>query len=433
MTTQAVVNVADLSKTACSNYLLANRYLFSDFIGHNFSSYRKTKLRQDEFLVLDSISFSAHKGEKIGVTGFSKTAQSLLGRILAGLAMPTTGSVKIAGKCVYVAKPSAGFKSFLSVAENAKLRLAAWGETPSAISKLIPIVLKTADLKEKSSKLMINCSNEEIRSLAYALLIVYDADIYILDDFFPWLKTNDTLAQQLQNCFLSKTVFFIGAAEQIASMVDKVLILENGKITHEGPLTAEICKYMQNSYVHEKKPRAYLPEADEESFAEPVEDSEENSPASTLQIEQIMINEQDFQYPVTCLLARADQKTSFTIDIKALKKIELQQIYLQIHSRFNPIPFTREPLFNSDFALPLAQGEVRRFHFEILLPAMHRGVYGLALETKLRGSSLHGQDLHKVARFGILSADIRGDGLAISVSNAAHTIIPKSKIYETNH
>lgn len=421
MTTQAVVSVANLSKTACSNYLLANRYLFSDFIGHNFSSYRKNKLRQDEFLILDSISFTANKAEKIGVTGFSKTAQSLLGRILAGLAMPTNGNVKITGKCVYVAKPSAGFKSFLSVAENAKLRLAAWGETPGAISKLIPIILKTADLKEKSSKLMINCSNEEIRSLAYALLIVYDADIYILDDFFPWLKTNDALAQQLHNCLASKTVFYIGAAEQIVSMIDKVLLLENGKLTHQGPLTAEICKYLQNEPANEKMPRSYLPETEEEPFDEPVGDAGENGSLTTVQIEKIMINKQEFQYPVTCLLARADQKTSFAIDIKALKKIELQQVYLQIHSRFNPIPFTREPIFVSDLSLTLAQGEVRRFHFEMQLPAMHRGVYGMALEIKSRGSILKRQNLHKLARFGILAANIEGDGMAISVSNSNHT------------
>ena len=53
--------------------------------------------KKEEFLAVNNISFSANKGEIIGILGPNGAGKTTLLRMLGGILTPTSGSIKIAG------------------------------------------------------------------------------------------------------------------------------------------------------------------------------------------------------------------------------------------------------------------------------------------------------------------------------------------------
>lgn len=58
---------------------------------------KKVKVKEEEFLAVDHISFKAEKGEIVGILGPNGAGKTTLLRMLAGILTPTSGSVEICG------------------------------------------------------------------------------------------------------------------------------------------------------------------------------------------------------------------------------------------------------------------------------------------------------------------------------------------------
>ena len=58
---------------------------------------KKVKVKEEEFLAVDHISFEAEKGEIVGILGPNGAGKTTLLRMLAGILTPTSGRVEICG------------------------------------------------------------------------------------------------------------------------------------------------------------------------------------------------------------------------------------------------------------------------------------------------------------------------------------------------
>ena len=75
-------------------------------------------MKQENFEVLDQISFNVKKGEVVGIVGKNGAGKSTLLKIIAGVLKPTSGTVNVKGNIVPMLELGAGFDSELSGREN---------------------------------------------------------------------------------------------------------------------------------------------------------------------------------------------------------------------------------------------------------------------------------------------------------------------------
>ena len=58
---------------------------------------KRVKVKEEEFLAVDHISFKAEKGEIVGILGPNGAGKTTLLRMLAGILTPSSGSIEICG------------------------------------------------------------------------------------------------------------------------------------------------------------------------------------------------------------------------------------------------------------------------------------------------------------------------------------------------
>jgi ABC-2 type transport system ATP-binding protein len=78
----------------------------------------KGRVRINNYVALDDVSFSVDKGEVVAVLGKNGAGKSTLLKVLARVLPPTAGSVTINGKIAPMIELGAGFHPELTGAEN---------------------------------------------------------------------------------------------------------------------------------------------------------------------------------------------------------------------------------------------------------------------------------------------------------------------------
>ena len=83
-----------------------------------FVSTLEHRLKYEEFVVLDHVTFDVKKGEVVGIVGKNGAGKSTLLKIISGVLKPTEGSVTVKGNIVPMLELGAGFDMELSGREN---------------------------------------------------------------------------------------------------------------------------------------------------------------------------------------------------------------------------------------------------------------------------------------------------------------------------
>lgn len=199
--------------------------------------------------VLDSISLSIKKGEKIGILGGTGSGKSILASLLNGLIFSNSGEIclykenidsyslsAIRGEVSLVGQKPAFFKG--TIKNNLCLGTKFSDEE-------ISIALKKADAFEFVSKYedFINHNVEENGSnlsggqkqrLSLARGFLFKRDILILDEPFSALdyRTSSKIKANLKE--LDTTLIICSQRVSNLSMCDRVFVIDGGKIINEG-------------------------------------------------------------------------------------------------------------------------------------------------------------------------------------------------------
>lgn len=114
-----VIKVEHVSKKYCKSVKRSMLYGMKD-IAKNFiglSTYSE-KLREDEFLAVDDVSFQLRKGESLGLIGPNGSGKSTILKMLNGIFWPDKGRITIKGRVGALIEVGAGFHPLLSGREN---------------------------------------------------------------------------------------------------------------------------------------------------------------------------------------------------------------------------------------------------------------------------------------------------------------------------
>jgi teichoic acid transport system ATP-binding protein len=199
-----------------------------------------------DFYALQNISFSAEKGDIIGIIGVNGAGKSTLSNLISGVIPPSKGTVKINGDAALISI-GAGLNNQLTGRENIELKCLMLGFTKRKIQDLMPDIIEFADIGEFIDQPVKSYSSGMKSRLGFAISVNINPDILVIDEA---LSVGDkTFAQKCldkMNSFKEKgkTIFFIShSIGQVKEFCQKALWLEAGEIKDYGTVEEVIPKY----------------------------------------------------------------------------------------------------------------------------------------------------------------------------------------------
>lgn len=206
-----------------------------------------------EQAAISNISFTIKKGEKVGIIGRIGSGKSTIGKIMTGLYEPMDGAVRIDGVDVRQVNPTDLRRNIGSVSQDVSLF---YGSIKDNIVLGVPYVedeaiIKAANLSgvaefanRKPSGLdsMVGergglLSGGQRQSIAIARALLFDPSILILDE--PTASMDNTtetrMKRRLQAGIKDKTLILITHKSSMLDMVDRLIVMDNGRMIADGP------------------------------------------------------------------------------------------------------------------------------------------------------------------------------------------------------
>ena len=198
---------------------------------------------------LDNVSFSVDKGEFVAIIGPSGSGKSTLLHILGGVDVPTRGSVIINQTDISTLDETAlaifrrrqigliyqfyNLIPILTVKENLTLPLLLDGRKPD--QKQIDALVKRLGLEHRLDHLPNQLSGGQQQRVSIGRALVNNPAIMLADEPTGNLDSENSkeiisLLRQFNKEF-NQTVIIITHDEKIANSADRVITIEDGKIT----------------------------------------------------------------------------------------------------------------------------------------------------------------------------------------------------------
>lgn len=198
--------------------------------------------------VLRDISFTVKRGEFLGIVGRNGSGKSTLLKILAGIYYPEKGEIIVNGNLVPFIELGVGFNPELTGRENVYLNGALLGFSNEEMKEMYNDIWEFAELKQFQDQKLKNYSSGMQVRLAFSIAIRARGDILILDEV---LAVGDAAFQQKCNDYFAslkgnQTVILVThSMENVKRFCDRAIMIEEGKIVHEGKPEKVAEEYMK--------------------------------------------------------------------------------------------------------------------------------------------------------------------------------------------
>jgi energy-coupling factor transporter ATP-binding protein EcfA2 len=202
---------------------------------------------------LAGIDLTVRRGEFVGVTGHSGAGKSTLCLCLKGLVPPgdLSGTIRVAGQEVrlngpYLERSALVFQDpetqiiGLTVAEDVAFGPENLERDPVDIRARIPRYLSQVRLDGHADRETFRLSGGQKQRLAIAGALILEPELLILDEPTSELDPvgKDEIVEVLARLRRDRAVTVVmveHAAEQLAEMADRIILMEQGRIVADGP------------------------------------------------------------------------------------------------------------------------------------------------------------------------------------------------------
>ena len=234
------------------------RYKTGDFreIGLKETVMRKLTGRYhvEEFWADRDISFVLEHGEFLGIVGANGAGKSTLLKAIAGIMVPSAGTVESHGTIAALLELASGFDMDLTVKENAYLRGAMLGYTRKFMDERYNEIIAFAELEDFEDRSFRQLSTGMQSRLAFSIASLVKPDILILDEV---LSVGDG-AFAAKSAAKMREIIETGATtilvshntDQVRELCTKVLWLDRGKQVAFGNVEEVLPRY--EAFLNEK-------------------------------------------------------------------------------------------------------------------------------------------------------------------------------------
>ncbi len=198
---------------------------------------------------LDGVGFSIERGEIVGILGLNGAGKSTLLRILAGLLMPSAGTVKVGGVDVLEAPAAARRKvGFLPeepplyremrVADYLRFTGRLKGMRPAEVERRVPEVCDATGLDAETRLRVIDeLSHGYKKRVGIAQAILHDPDLVILDEPISGLDPRQIVdMRRTIDGLRGKHTVLVSShiLSEISQTCDCILLIHDGRVVAEG-------------------------------------------------------------------------------------------------------------------------------------------------------------------------------------------------------
>ena len=179
--------------------------------------------------VLDKVSFSVARGEKVGLLGRNGTGKSTLIRLLAGVELPTAGRIKQDMSISWPVGFNGGMAPGLTGNDNIRFIARIYGKP---IAQVRDFVEDFAELGKALSEPVNTYSNGMQARLNFALSLAIDFDCYLIDEVIAvgdqrfQKRSHEELFDKRADRGL---ILASHSAETVRSYCSKALVLHAGR------------------------------------------------------------------------------------------------------------------------------------------------------------------------------------------------------------
>ena len=205
-----------------------------------------------EVRALDGMNLTVEKGEFVAVVGTSGSGKSTLLHMLGGLDRPTSGTVTVDGREIFALKDEEltifrrrkigfVFQNYnlvpvLNVYENIVLPIQLDGRAEDR--GYVDQIIETLGLEKKLRNLPNNLSGGQQQRVAIARALAAKPAILLADE--PTGNLDSKTSQDVMGLLkvtsqrFAQTIVMITHNEEIAQMADRIVRIEDGRITSRG-------------------------------------------------------------------------------------------------------------------------------------------------------------------------------------------------------
>jgi lipopolysaccharide transport system ATP-binding protein len=199
------------------------------------------------FWALHDVTFSVEQGQALGIVGHNGAGKSTLLRLLCGLGRPTSGRIRREGYASGLLDLGSGFHPDMTGRENIVTGGLLSGLTRREVLDREAEIIAFAELEEFIDQPVRTYSSGMYLRLAFATAMHFDPTVLIIDEV---LAVGDARFQQ--KCLerlgefraAGKTLILTShVPNQIRSLCDEVLVLEEGQVVMQGDPEAALRCY----------------------------------------------------------------------------------------------------------------------------------------------------------------------------------------------
>jgi ABC-type polysaccharide/polyol phosphate transport system ATPase subunit len=242
----AAIEVTSVSKSFRIPH--EQRTYLKEFFTHPF---RGTTYERND--ALRDVTFSVEEGEFFGVIGPNGSGKSTLLRILAGIYVPGTGTVRVNGLLSPFIELGVGFNTELTARDNIRMNATLAGLTKRQLDERFHEIVAFSELARFADQQLKNYSSGMLVRLAYSIAIQIPFEVLLLDEV---LAVGDQAFQD--KCFATfdrfkeegKTIVFVShSLELVEQFCDRCLLLKDGRVEGLGPPSAVVDLYRERTSV----------------------------------------------------------------------------------------------------------------------------------------------------------------------------------------
>lgn len=178
-----LLSVQNVKKRFCRTLKRSLWYGVKDIAGDLIGRQEgELKLRPDEFLAVDDVSFDVHPGESLALIGRNGAGKSTLLKMINGLFRPDAGQIVVNGRMAALIELGAGFNPILSGRENIYVNAAVLGMTRRDVDSRLEAIVEFAELSSFIDMPLKNYSSGMKVRLGFAVASQLEPDILLIDE-----------------------------------------------------------------------------------------------------------------------------------------------------------------------------------------------------------------------------------------------------------
>ncbi len=210
------------------------------------------KTISEAFWALRDVTFEVCPGEIVGIVGHNGAGKSTLMKILSRIVDPTAGRFELYGRPGSLLEVGTGFHPDLSGRDNVFLNGAILGMKRREIERKFDEIVAFSEIEKFIDTPVKWYSTGMYLRLAFSVAVHLDPEILLMDEV---LAVGDVAFQQ--KCLgkihaimqEGRTVLFVShSMAAVSRLCRRVILLEHGRITHDGPAPQVVTTYLGSNW-----------------------------------------------------------------------------------------------------------------------------------------------------------------------------------------